>query len=274
MLRKLLKHEFRATARVIFPLYLITILLAVMARATSLWTEMVTYDSLMGRNFLNVISVIIAVGFVLALVATFVVAVVQAILRFRSNLMADEGYVMFTLPVSTHSLVWSKLIVSIVWFLGAIVIDTLSLTVLVADIKMFGSIARFFQDLAQHLTTYYVGNGLAFLLEILLLFLVGCVVTCLTFYTPLAIGHSFTQHKMLLSVVFFFVIQVVVQIISGFALVAGIPWFDTLSAWYVSLTPAGAVHSFMWGSIVVSAVYAAILYCITIRMLHRRLNLE
>lgn len=274
MLRKLLKHEFRATARLMLPLYLITILLALMTRATSFWTEMVTYNSLHAYDLLNVISVVVAVGFVLALIATFVVAVVQAILRFRSNLMADEGYVMFTLPVSIHSLVWSKLIVSAVWFLGAIVIDILALVSLVADVEMFGELARVCQELVQEMTAYYVGNGVAFCLELILLFLVCCVITCLTFYTPLAIGHSFNQHKMLLSVAFFFAIQVVVQILSGFALVAGIPWIDTWSIWWNGLTPAGAVHSVMWISIAGSAIYAAILYCITIRMLHRHLNLE
>lgn len=101
MLRKLLKHEFRATARVMIPLYLITVLLAVLTRATALWAEMVTFDGMLGRNFLALLSGIIIFGFVLALIATFVVAVILAILRFRSNLMADEGYVMFTLPVST-----------------------------------------------------------------------------------------------------------------------------------------------------------------------------
>ena len=97
MLRKLLKHEFRATARVMIPLYLITVLLAVLTRATALWAEMVTFDGMLGRNFLALLSGIIIFGFVLALIATFVVAVILAILRFRSNLMADEGYVMFTL---------------------------------------------------------------------------------------------------------------------------------------------------------------------------------
>ncbi len=52
MLRKLLKHEFRATARVMIPLYLITVLLAVLTRATALWAEMVTFDGMLGRNFL------------------------------------------------------------------------------------------------------------------------------------------------------------------------------------------------------------------------------
>ena len=136
MLRKLLKHEFRATARVMIPLYLITVLLAVLTRATALWAEMVTFDGMLGRNFLALLSGIIIFGFVLALIATFVVAVILAILRFRSNLMADEGYVMFTLPVSTHTLVWSKLIVSAVWFLGAVVVDVLSLLALVANVEM------------------------------------------------------------------------------------------------------------------------------------------
>ena len=270
MLRKLLKHEFRATARVMIPLYLITVLLAVLTRATALWAEMVTFDGMLGRNFLALLSGIIIFGFVLALIATFVVAVILAILRFRSNLMADEGYVMFTLPVSTHTLVWSKLIVSAVWFLGAVVVDVLSLLALVANVEMFWELGRVFQEIADQWNAYYVGNGVAFLVECLLLFLVFCVVACLEFYTPLAIGHSFAQHKMLLSVAFFFAIQVVTQIVSGMLLFAGVPMLDSMDGWLNSLTPATAIHGFMWGSILISAIYGAILYCITIRMLHRQ----
>ena len=189
------------------------------------------------------------------------VAVILAILRFRSNLMADEGYVMFTLPVSTHTLVWSKLIVSAVWFLGAVVVDVLSLLALVANVEMFWELGRVFQEIADQWNAYYVGNGVAFLVECLLLFLVFCVVACLEFYTPLAIGHSFAQ-------------QVVTQIVSGMLLFAGVPMLDSMDGWLNSLTPATAIHGFMWGSILISAIYGAILYCITIRMLHRHLNLE
>lgn len=202
------------------------------------------------------------------------VQLILAILRFRSNLMADEGYVMFTLPVSTHTLVWSKLIVSAVWFLGAVVVDVLSLLALVANVEMFWELGRVFQEIADQWNAYYVGNGVAFLVECLLLFLVFCVVACLEFYTPLAIGHSFAQHKMLLSVAFFFAIQVVTQIVSGMLLFAGVPMLDSMDGWLNSLTPATAIHGFMWGSILISAIYGAILYCITIRMLHRHLNLE
>ena len=43
---------------------------------------------------------------------------------------------MFTLPVSTHQLVWAKLITSVVWFLGAAVIDVLALLALVVNLGM------------------------------------------------------------------------------------------------------------------------------------------
>ncbi len=274
MLRKLLKHEFRATARVMLPVYLVTILLALMARGTDFWTQMVTMDSFTGQNFLLFISILIGVGFSLALVATFVVAVILMILRFRSNLMADEGYVMFTLPVSTHALVWSKLIVSTVWFVGAILIDILSVTVLVADITFFQEFGRVIHEISQHMTTYMMGNGIAFVVELILTFLLGGLISCLTFYTPLAIGHSFSQHKMLLSVAFFFAIQVSMQIISWTLVMIGVPFVNAFSVWFSNATPAAVLHGMMWVSILTSAIYGVVLYCITIRMLHRHLNLE
>ena len=73
--------------------------------------------------------------------------------------MADEGYVMFTLPVSTHTLVWSKLIVSAVWFLGAVVVDVLSLLALVANVEMFWELGRVFQEIADQWNAYYVATA-------------------------------------------------------------------------------------------------------------------
>ena len=262
MLRKLIKYEFRATARVMLPLYLVTIVLALLTRGASLWLELATADMTMGESILGFLAGLVAVAFVLALLATFIVAVVLAVFRF-------------TLPVSPHSLVCSKLIVSTVWFLGAVVIDVVALVSLVADVAMFQEMGRMFREVFDNLTAYYLGNGVLFLVELVILFLVGCAYTCLSFYTPLAIGHSFAQHKMLLSVAFFFAIEVVVQIISGIALIAGLPALDNLFFWAnTNLSPAGAIHGFMWGCIGYTAVFTVVLYCLTIRMLHRHLNLE
>ena len=51
--------------------------------------------------------------------------------------------------------------------------------------------------------------------------LVSLLVTCLLFYAPMSIGYSFANHKGLLSVVFYFVIQAVQQIF-GVCTLAGL----------------------------------------------------
>lgn len=127
----------------------------------------------MGESILGFLAGLVAVAFVLALLATFIVAVVLAVFRFRKNLLTDEGYVMFTLPVSPHSLVCSKLIVSTVWFLGAVVIDVVALVSLVADVAMFQEMGRIFREIFDNITAYYLGNGVLFLVELVILFLVA-----------------------------------------------------------------------------------------------------
>ncbi len=67
--------------------------------------------------------------FSLALIAAVVTTIVLMILRFYRNLMTDEGYLMFTLPVSTTELICSQLIVRSWSFSGALAVDALGLLV-------------------------------------------------------------------------------------------------------------------------------------------------
>lgn len=271
MLKKLLKQEFRATARLMLPLYLVTFVLALMVRLVLFWSQDPSLSGSTGGQTVRVMLIGISVtGLVIAVVATFLVALVQAVIRFRNNLLGDEGYVMFTLPVSTHALVWAKLITSVVWFLGAAVIDALALLALVINLGMFQELGRILNELKAQLTAYYVGNGIAFLVELVLLFVVGCLVMCLNFYTPLAIGHSFARHKLLLSVAFFFVIQLAMQIVTTVFGLLALPNLWNLNV----LSAATAVHTVMWTSILSLVIYGAVLYGVMLYMLKRRLNLE
>lgn len=274
MLRKLLKHEFRATARVMLPLYLLTVVLALGTRLMDIWTDNLAGGGQFLERFSAFLSALLAIGFGLSMVAVFVVAGVLMILRFRSNLLADEGYVMFTLPVSPHQLVWSKLLVSTVWFAGAAAIDAIAMVTLVADLSVFRGLGDLFGTGLHSLDRYLLGNGVALLVELLVLGVVSCLALCLSFYTPLAIGHSFARHKMFLSVVFFFAIQIAVQVVSSVLFFLGVPVLEQLSWVANPLNAVEVVHALLWGSVLATVAYGAILYCITLRMLHRHLNLE
>ena len=69
------------------------------------------------------------------------------VVRFRNNLMTDEGYLMFTLPVSVHQLLWSKLLVSMLWFIAVFCVDALALVLTVYEDGMFAGLPEFVRTL-------------------------------------------------------------------------------------------------------------------------------
>ena len=106
MLRKLMKHEFRATGRVLLPLFGILLLAALAARFSVGF--LLETDSW----FLNLVGGLLTTAFGLAIFAVCLMALITMVNRFRTNLLGAEGYIMFTLPASVHQQIWSKLIVS------------------------------------------------------------------------------------------------------------------------------------------------------------------
>ena len=198
MLGKLMKYELRATSRTMLPLLLLTLLLSVFTRMTSAVVQS-------GHSkFITVINTLLILAFFLALIGTAVFSVVLMVVRFRNNLMTDEGYLMFTLPVSVHQLLWSKLLVSMLWFIAVFCVDALALVLTVYEDGMFAGLPEFVRTLFDSVNREYMVNGALYMLELLGVLLVSMVTACLMFYAPIAIGNSFATHKTLLSVVFYF----------------------------------------------------------------------
>ena len=265
MLRKLMKHEFRATGRVMGPLFGLLLIAALAAR----FSVGVLLES--DARFLNLLGGLFVTAFAIAIAGVCVMSLVLMINRFRTNLLGDEGYIMFTLPASVHQQIWSKLIVSAVWFIATGLAVVAAGFILVAQQGFWLEIRRGFAEIFRHLTAYYAFNGTAFLFELLALIFVGCCVLCLEFYAAMAIGHSFANHKILCSVLSFLGLQFVMQLLSGGILVG--TNYDIL---VVALPSDGvlAMHSVMLTMIVSTAVFGAVYYVITTMFLKKRLNLE
>ena len=209
MLRKLLKHEFRATGRIMLPLFGILLLVSVGANFSS--RGMLNSDS----SLLRTLGTIFIMLFIVGIFAVGIISFVLMINRFYKNLLQDEGYVMMTLPVCVHQQIWSKLIVSAVWFIATGLAVVAASFILVAQQGFWQDIRWGIRQMFQGLTAYYAFNGTAFLLELLGLIFVACCVLCLAFYAAMAIGHSFANHKVLCSVLSFLGLQFVMQLLSG-----------------------------------------------------------
>ena len=198
MLGKLIKHELRATGRLMAPLFGALVLLALVVRANDLVFQHVESYS----AFLNILNTLLIIAYVLALLGVMVFSTVLMIKRFHQNFLTDEGYLMFTLPTSVHSLLWSKLITAALFFIFTFLAEALSVAIVVWRGGLAREMFTGFADLFRAMDSYYMANGLAFALEMLALLFVSLLVTCLLFYAPMSIGYSFANHKGLLSVVF------------------------------------------------------------------------
>lgn len=214
MLGKLIKHEFRATGRLMAPLFGALLLLAVFSRVTNQILQQVPNPT----RVLYIVSVLLAIVYVLAGLGVMVFSTVLMIKRFHQNFLTDEGYLMFTLPVSVHSLLWSKLITAALFFLFTFAAELLALAIVIWQGGVSTELYNNFISGLRELGSYYTGNGIAIALEAFAMLFVSLLVTCLLFYAPMSIGYSFANHKGLLSVVFYFVIQAVQQIFGVFTL--------------------------------------------------------
>ena len=280
MLGKLIKHEFRATGRLMAPLFGALVLLALVVRANDLVFQHVESYS----AFLNILDTLLIIAYVLALFGVMVFSTVLMIKRFHQNFLTDEGYLMFTLPTSVHSLLWSKLITAALFFIFTFLAEALSVAIVVWRGGLAREMFTGFADLFRAMDSYYMANGLAFALEMLALLFVSLLVTCLLFYAPMSIGYSFANHKGLLSVVFYFVIQAVLQIF-GVAVLAGAvndtafhrlltDAMDNLGRIDTPVTAMQAAHGTMLLALFTELFLGAILYFLTYFMLRKHRNLQ
>ncbi len=272
MLRKLLKHEFRATGRIMLPLYLILLATALGSNLSARWM----LDS--RHLILSILGGLLVTAFAAAILAAFVVAFILMIQRFYKNLLQDEGYLMFTLPVSVHQHIWSKLIVSAVWFVATVLAVIAAAMIVAYDVGFLRGLFAFLKDLFHWLHTIRIGevlNGTVLFVEFSVLVFLGLMAFSLQFYAALAAGFSRPGHKMAWSVALFFLFQFAVQF-GGSLLFSGADragFFD-LALFHIDVGPAALLHLGMLLMIGLVILYGAIFYIVTAFFLKRRLSLE
>ncbi len=265
MLRKLIKHEFRATARLLLPMFAIVLALAV---GNNLSVR-VLLDAEQGM--MTFLGMTISGAYMMALFAMFVMCAVLVIKRFHSNYLTDEGYVMMTLPVSVHQLICSKLVVSLAWMVAAMVVLAMSGFISIFQVEQVQSLLQEAWNLASQLLSQMNVSNAVTAVDTVVYALSTGVSTCLMVYGAMAVGHSFPNHKVLLSIGAYFVIQWAVQLVSyvglqGFSSAGGAEWLR-------DVTMADSIRYTMLVGIGTNLLYCLVFYCLTVYFLNRRLNL-
>lgn len=261
MLGKLFKHEIKATARLLLPLYLILAALTIMDR--------IVLNLHIFKGAMNLIPGFITFAYVLSIIALIVVSTVIIIFRFYKNLMTDEGYLMFTLPVKSHELINSKLIASFIWSFASIASVIASLFIVFSSDKNLQLLKDGLRTMHDEFVRQFGSMSALLISEFIILFIVAAIYAVLMIFVSIAIGQLMNGHKVIGSIAAYIAINFAIQIISTIAMVIiGQIFKNNIND--ISLIPKLLFPLLISFYAVLSAVY----YAVTNFIFRNKLNLD
>ena len=268
MLGKLLKYELKATSRVFIPLY-IAILVVSIVNGLSLNLEIL--------NIQGLATIVLMCLFI----SLFVITIVVTIQRFNKNLLKDEGYLMFTLPVSSKHLVLSKYLTSLIWTFLSFVVAFLSFTIIfmIPTYKYF-DFSYFINEFNLLFSNMLNLNILGQFLKIILLMIISYTIFIFNVYLALSVGQLpiFNRFRNVSSFIGFLVINLLISyaqnIVSLFVNDASvnIEAIDNIN--YAINSVTSIVSKGLNIAIVINLIIILVLFFATSYILNKKLNLE
>ena len=220
MLGKLIKYEFKACGRVFFPIYLVILILSIINRIYSQYGFIQSLkNNLSQKGSLLSVQGILTVVLLALFVSLFVITIIFTIQRFKKSLLEDEGYLIFTLPVSSRNIILSKYIVSLIFVILSTLVAILSFMLMGIFIENY-QFARI-MNMTGLIIINMINSDKGILTAILVLIL-GLIIVYTNFvlsvYLSISVGQipKFNKHRSGIGVIAFFLINIIIGYVRSF----------------------------------------------------------
>ncbi len=267
MIGKLLKYDIKAVTRYLIPLYIVFLAIALINGFFKPFDVLENYNNFSLKILASILMIIV---YFIMMVGVMLGTAIVLVLRFQKNLLGDEGYLSFTLPVKTWQHVVSKLLISILGMVSSVIIILVSLSIIIRV-----NLSTIIDEMSIIISEAEVVFGSNIKLIFLVYIFIAIILTILTVFNAIAIGHQFQNYKIIGSfatfLVFYFITQVILLIVGVIYLLTTYGSFSNIPI-NVEVVPNGELLLFVI-SIVLIVIsighYLSINY-----MFKNRLNLE
>ena len=224
MLKKLFKHEFRAMAKGNALMYLLVAVFTFLVILYAETNDLVRgrLDSLWLKRVSAVLGGFIGMGYFLVLVVVNLLTLVYLIYRFYRTMVADEGYLTHTLPVTTGQLIFTKAVTAFCFQIFSFLVSLFSIVFVIAVRGGFGEIVSAVREVLGEFSRYIGFHFITFFVLLLLLVIGVGMFGILKYYFCLSMGNLFNSHKLLGSVGIYLAFNIVMGIVKTILSVAGI----------------------------------------------------
>lgn len=203
MLGKVMKHDFRANGRLLLPLCGLGLASSAIVRLL-IWMSPMLWQPI--QQAVGVAAVSMGVLVILAVISLSMVIVVY---RFYQTFASNQGYLTFSLPVSVGTQLASRLLVSVICMAASAVVAFLCASIIIPD--FWGVVAELAAAISAEQLWGVISLGL---LMFCVMGLIAIAVSQLRIYLSIAIGTQFGRHRIIGSVVGYFILNTIEGIVS------------------------------------------------------------
>lgn len=265
MLGKLIKHEFKAVSKILAILHLALVIITILG--------MIAINFNTTSDNLQLISTLTLIMYIIILIAVAVAVLIYLVVRFYRNLFTDEGYLMNTLPARPFELILSKLIVGFVWCMVNGICTIISIFLLCLSKTSLNDLISGWNDISNALFTESGITIGTFIPYIIFGSIISVAYMLIMFYTSIAIGQTFRNHKVLFSLGAYVVLYVISQIVSTVGMMP-FGFITLVNSNNETLNLQNTFFPMMGLSYVISIALLVIYFVITNYIMTKKLNLE
>lgn len=265
MLNKLLRYELKCTSRTFLPMLAAIVLFTLLTKSMELLCNIFSFIKIP-------YTIMLALNLVLLVLSIFAV-LIFLIQRFYKNMTGPEGYLMFSLPVSVVTHLFSKWLISIFWIFATAACGV-GLGVLLIPSDQYTAL-RALMDAADLILRQTMGRSFDQMVSLLVLYLaVSASVFMAVIYGAVSIGQLARSNRALASVGGYLIFYAMQQALNLFLVVILFLCYGQDLLVSNPTIPQGMIPILFGGVIVIELLVGCTAFYIAGRLFSKRLNLE
>ena len=206
MFGKLMKYELKATYKWYLIISGVLAILSIFAGllASSVITGAATYTADTTYTIVGIIVLVIFAGYIGLTLTNYIII----IRRFYNNIFGREGYLTWTLPTGSHTVLLVKVTSALIWSIFCFISLILSLLIFLGVIGLAQQ-----QNIFDVLGPVFEHIGSSLIWQSLLFQVLATISGILMLYCAISLGQLFINSRIVMAFVFGFILWVVLSII-------------------------------------------------------------
>ena len=206
MFGKLMKYELKATYKWYLIISGVLAILAIFAGllASSVITGAASYTADTTYTIVGIVVLVIFAGYIGLTLTNYIII----IRRFYNNIFGREGYLTWTLPTGSHTVLLVKVTSALIWSIFCFISLVLSLLIFLGVIGLAQQ-----QNIFDLLGPLFEHIGSSLIWQSLLFQVLATISGILMLYCAISLGQLFINNRIVMAFVFGFILWVVLSII-------------------------------------------------------------